>query len=222
MARVIDYSYSEIYASTITNLITERLYVHALLSFSRLIDAINTRIGKAAAWLILGAVLVSTINALIRYGFSMSSNAWLELQWYLFAGTFLLCAPWTLKCNEHIRIDVVTGRYSPRVHAWIDIIGGLLFLIPMCLVILWAGIPFAWDSIASMENSSNAGGLIVWPAKLLIPVSFALLLLQGVSEVIKRFAFLQGLIDGKEFEKGGGHGATPDAVEVAEATTGNK
>ena len=196
--------------------------MHALLSFSRLIDAINTRIGKAAAWLILGAVLASTINALIRYGFSMSSNAWLELQWYLFAGTFLLCSPWTLKCNEHIRIDVVTGRYSPRVHAWIDIIGGLLFLIPMCLVILWAAIPFAWDSIASMENSSNAGGLIVWPAKLLIPVSFTLLLLQGVSEVIKRFAFLQGLIDGKEFEKGGGHGATPDAVEVAEATTGNK
>jgi TRAP-type mannitol/chloroaromatic compound transport system permease small subunit len=196
--------------------------LHALLSFSRLIDAINTKIGKGAAWLILAAVLVSTINALTRYGFSMSSNAWLELQWYLFAGTFLLCAPWTLKCNEHIRIDVVTGRYSPRVHAWIDIIGGLLFLIPMCLVILWSAVPFAWDSIASMENSSNAGGLIVWPAKLLIPVAFTLLLLQGASEVIKRFAFLQGLIDGKEFEKGGGHGATPDAVEVAEATTGNK
>lgn len=196
--------------------------MHALLSFSRLIDAINTKVGKGAAWLILAAVLVSTINALTRYGFSMSSNAWLELQWYLFAGTFLLCAPWTLKCNEHIRIDVVTGRYSPRVHAWIDIIGGLVFLIPMCLVILWAGIPFAWDSILTMENSSNAGGLIVWPAKLLIPVSFTLLLLQGVSEVIKRFAFLHGLIDGKEFEKGGGHGATPDAVEVAEATTGNK
>ena len=196
--------------------------MQALLSFSRLIDAINTRIGKAAAWLILAAVLVSTINALFRYSFSMSSNAWLELQWYLFAGTFLLCAPWTLKCNEHIRIDVVTGRYSPRVHAWIDIIGGLLFLIPMCLVILWSAVPFAWDSIASMENSSNAGGLIVWPAKLLIPVAFTLLLLQGASEVIKRFAFLQGLIDGKEFEKSGGHGATPDAVEVAEATNGNK
>jgi TRAP-type mannitol/chloroaromatic compound transport system permease small subunit len=196
--------------------------VQALLSLSRLIDAINTRIGKAAAWLILAAVLVSTINALFRYSFSMSSNAWLELQWYLFAGTFLLCAPWTLKSNEHIRIDVVTGRYSPRVHAWIDIIGGLLFLIPMCLVILWSAVPFAWDSITSMENSSNAGGLIVWPAKLLIPVAFTLLLLQGASEVIKRFAFLQGLIDGKEFEKSGGHGATPDAVEVAEATNGNK
>lgn len=191
--------------------------MQALLSFSRVIDAMNEKVGKTAAWLILIAVLVSTINALTRYGLSMSSNAWLELQWYLFAGTFLLCAPWTLKCNEHIRIDVVTGRYSPRVHAWIDIVGGLVFLIPMCLVILWGAVPFALDSITSGEMSSNSGGLIVWPAKLLIPVAFFLLLLQGCSEIIKRFAFLKGLIDGKEFEKGGGHGSTPDAVDVAEA-----
>ncbi|MGV1017583.1 MAG: TRAP transporter small permease subunit [Fluviibacter phosphoraccumulans] len=191
--------------------------MQALLSFSRAIDAMNEKVGKTAAWLILIAVLVSTINALTRYGLSMSSNAWLELQWYLFAGTFLLCAPWTLKCNEHIRIDVVTGRYSPRVHAWIDIVGGLVFLIPMCLVILWGAVPFALDSITSGEMSSNSGGLIVWPAKLLIPVAFFLLLLQGCSEIIKRFAFLKGLIDGKEFEKVGGHGSTPDAVDVAEA-----
>lgn len=196
--------------------------MQALLSFSRLIDKLNEKIGKGAAWLILLAVLVSTINALIRYTFSISSNAWLELQWYLFAGTFLLCAPWTLKCNEHIRIDVVTGRFSPRVHAWIDIVGGLFFLIPVCLVILWSAFPFAWESIITAENSSNAGGLIVWPAKVLIPIAFTLLLLQGISEVIKRFAFLQGLIDGKEFEKGGGHGATPDAVEVAEAASSQK
>ena len=196
--------------------------MQGLLSFSRAVDALNEKIGKAAAWLILVAVLVSTINALFRYGFSMSSNAWLELQWYLFAGTFLLCAPWTLKCNEHIRIDVVTGRFSPQVHAKIDIVGGLLFLIPMCVVILWSAVPFTLESITSGENSSNAGGLIVWPAKLLIPVGFTLLLLQGISEVIKRVAFLKGLIDAKAFEKGGGHGATPDAVEVAEATTGNK
>ena len=196
--------------------------MHGLLSFSRAIDALNEKIGKAAAWLIFLAVLVSTVNALVRYGFSISSNAWLELQWYLFAGTFLLCAPWTLKCNEHIRIDVVTGRFSPRVHAWIDIIGGLVFLIPLCIVILWSAVPFAWDSIISGENSSNAGGLIVWPSKLLIPVGFFLLLLQGISEVIKRVAFLKGLIDGKAFEKGGGHGATPDAIEIAEATSGNK
>ena len=195
--------------------------MQGLLTFSRTIDAINERIGKAAAWLILAAVLVSTINALFRYTFSISSNAWLELQWYLFAATFLLCAPWTLKCNEHIRIDVVTGRFSPRVHAKIDILGGLLFLIPMCIVILIAAVPFAWDSITSGEYSNNAGGLIVWPAKVLIPIAFTLLLLQGISEVIKRFAFLNGLIDGKEFEKGGGHGATPDAVEVAEAPMSN-
>ena len=196
--------------------------MHGLLSFSRAIDALNEKIGKTAAWLIFLAVLVSTVNALVRYGFSISSNAWLELQWYLFAGTFLLCAPWTLKCNEHIRIDVVTGRFSPRVHAWIDIIGGLVFLIPLCIVILWSAVPFAWESIISGENSSNAGGLIVWPSKLLIPVGFFLLLLQGISEVIKRVAFLKGLIDGKAFEKGGGHGATPDAIEIAEATSGNK
>ena len=196
--------------------------MQGLLSFSRAVDALNEKIGKTAAWLILVAVLVSTINALFRYGFSISSNAWLELQWYLFAGTFLLCAPWTLKCNEHIRIDVVTGRFSPQVHAKIDIVGGLLFLIPMCVVILWSAVPFALESITSGENSSNAGGLIVWPAKLLIPVGFTLLLLQGISEVIKRVAFLKGLIDGKVFEKGGGHGATPDAVEVAEANSGNK
>ena len=196
--------------------------MQALLSFSRVIDAVNEKIGKGAAWLILVAVLVSTINALIRYTFSISSNAWLELQWYLFAGTFLLCAPWTLKCNEHIRIDVVTGRFSARTHAWIDIVGGIFFLIPVCLVILWSAFPFAWDSIITAENSSNAGGLIVWPAKVLIPIAFTLLLLQGVSEVIKRFAFLQGLIDGKEFENVGGHGATPDAVEVAEAASSQK
>ena len=196
--------------------------MHALLSFARIIDSINEKVGKSAAWLILIAVIVSTVNALIRYTFSIGSNAWLELQWYLFAGTFLLCAPWTLKCNEHIRIDVVTGRFSPRVHAYIDIVGGLFFLIPVCLVILWSAFPFAWESIITAENSSNAGGLIVWPAKVLIPIAFTLLLLQGVSEVIKRFAFLQGLIDGKEFEKGGGHGATPDAVEVAEAASSQK
>ncbi|MFM8798760.1 MAG: TRAP transporter small permease subunit [Fluviibacter sp.] len=196
--------------------------MHALLSLARIIDSINEKVGKSAAWLILIAVIVSTVNALIRYTFSMSSNAWLELQWYLFAGTFLLCAPWTLKCNEHIRIDVVTGRYSPRVHAWIDIVGGLLFLLPLCIVILWSAIPFALDSITSGEMSSNSGGLIVWPAKILIPIAFALLFLQGCSEIIKRFAFLNGLIDGKEFEKGGGHGDIPEAAEIAESPAATK
>lgn len=196
--------------------------MQALLKYSRAIDALNERIGKAAAWLILVAVLVSTINALFRYTLSMSSNAWLELQWYLFAGTFLLCAPWTLKSNEHIRIDVVVGRFSPRTHAWIDILGTIFFLFPLCLIVLWSAIPYAIDSVQSGEMSSNSGGLIVWPAKILIPIAFSLLLLQGTSELIKRIAFLKGLIDGKAFEKGGGHGATPKAVEVAEAASGKK
>ncbi len=190
-----------------------------LLALARRIDALNTRVGQTAAWLILVAVLVSSINALTRYTLSIGSNAWLELQWYLFSGVFLLCSPWTLKANEHIRIDVVTGRFSPRVHAWIDIIGGVLFLIPMCVVILWAGIPFATEAIATGEMSTNAGGLIVWPAKILIPVGFILLLAQGVSELIKRIAFLQGLIDGSEFEKAGHHGAVPDEAENALAAS---
>jgi TRAP-type mannitol/chloroaromatic compound transport system permease small subunit len=193
--------------------------VKQLLALARRIDALNTRVGQTAAWLILVAVLVSSINALTRYTLSIGSNAWLELQWYLFSGVFLLCSPWTLKANEHIRIDVVTGRFSPRVHAWIDIIGGVLFLIPMCVVILWAGIPFATEAIATGEMSTNAGGLIVWPAKILIPVGFILLLAQGVSELIKRIAFLQGLIDGSEFEKAGHHGAVPDEAENALAAS---
>lgn len=190
-----------------------------LLALARRIDALNTRVGQTAAWLILVAVLVSSINALTRYTLSIGSNAWLELQWYLFSGVFLLCSPWTLKANEHIRIDVVTGRFSPRVHAWIDIIGGVLFLIPMCVVILWAGIPFATEAMATGEMSTNAGGLIVWPAKILIPLGFTLLMAQGVSELIKRIAFLQGLIDGSEFEKAGHHGAVPDEAENALAAS---
>ena len=190
-----------------------------LLALARRIDALNTRVGQTAAWLILVAVLVSSINALTRYTLSIGSNAWLELQWYLFSGVFLLCSPWTLKANEHIRIDVVTGRFSPHVHAWIDIIGGVLFLIPMCVVILWAGIPFATEAMATGEMSTNAGGLIVWPAKILIPLGFTLLMAQGVSELIKRIAFLQGLIDGSEFEKAGHHGAVPDEAENALAAS---
>lgn len=197
------------------------LLANTLLPLSRRIDGINEKIGKSAAWLILAAVLVSTINALVRYTLSIGSNAWLELQWYLFSAVFLLCSPWTLKANEHIRIDVVTGRFSPRVHAWIDIIGGVLFLLPMCVVILWAGIPFATEAMQSGEMSTNAGGLIVWPAKLLIPVGFILLMAQGVSELIKRIAFLQGLIDCSEFEKAGHHGAVPDEAENALAASHN-
>lgn len=188
-----------------------------LLALARLIDGFNERIGKAAAWLVLVAVLVSTLNALARYSLNIGSNAFLELQWYLFSAVFLLGASWTLRRNEHIRIDVVVGRFSPRVHAWIDILGGVFFLLPLCVLILWAGIPFAVDAIKTGEVSSNAGGLILWPAKLLIPVAFFMLLAQGFSEIVKRIAFLAGLIDASEFEKAGHHGPAPeqDAQTVA-------
>lgn len=172
-----------------------------LLALARRIDGLNEGIGKAAAWLVLVAVLVSTLNALARYTLNIGSNAFLELQWYLYAAVFLLGAAWTLRRNEHIRIDVVVGRFSPRVHAWIDILGGIFFLLPLCALILWAGIPYAIDAIRSGEVSPNAGGLILWPARLMIPVAFFLLLAQAVSEIIKCFAFLAGHIDASEFEK---------------------
>lgn len=188
-----------------------------LLALARLIDRLNEGTGKAAAWLVLVAVLVSTLNALARYALNIGSNAFLELQWYLYSAVFLLGAAWTLRRNEHIRIDVVVGRFSPRVHAWIDILGGVFFLLPLCTLILWAGVPFALDAIRSGEVSSNAGGLILWPARLLIPVAFFLLLAQGCSEIIKRFAFLAGLIEASEFEKTGHHGPAPDQEPAATA-----
>ena len=187
--------------------------MNTLLAMARLIDALSERTGKAVSWLVLIAVLVSTLNALVRYLFNYSSNAFLETQWYLFAAVFLLGASWTLKRNEHIRIDVVVGRFSPRVHTWIDILGGLFFLLPLCLVVLYSGVPFFIDALKSGEMSSNAGGLILWPAKLLIPIGFALLLLQGLAEIIKRIAYLTGVIDGKEFEKAGHHGVDEEDIK---------
>ena len=171
------------------------------LSLSRLIDKVNEAIGKGISWLILIAVLVCSINAMVRYTFNNSSNAFLEIQWYMFAAIFLLGSSYTLKKNEHVRIDVITGHLSKRTNAWIDIFGFLFFLLPMTLILLLYGVPYAWTSIVSQEMSSNAGGLIVWPAKLLIPIGFFLLSLQGISELIKRIAFLRGLIDSKEYEK---------------------
>lgn len=187
--------------------------MNALLTMARAIDSASERIGKAVSWLVLAAVLISTVNALVRYTFNYSSNAFLEMQWYLFAAVFLLGASWTLKRNEHIRIDVVTHRFSPRVHAWIDILGSLLFLLPLTLVVLYTSIPFALEAISDGEMSSNAGGLIVWPAKVLIPLGFALLALQGLAEIVKRIAFLKGLIDGSEFEKAGHHGVDEEDIK---------
>ena len=163
-----------------------------LLRLSAFIDAVNERIGKASAWLGLVAVLVCTGNALARYALNIGSNAWLELQWYLNAGMFLLVAAYALKINAHVRIDVIAGKLSPRAQAWIDVFGGLFFLLPMALIIAW----YSWPSLVSSwrinETSSDPGGLIRWPVRVLIPVAFVLLALQGLSEVIKRCAFLAG------------------------------
>ena len=165
-----------------------------LLTLSRFIDAVNFRIGKWVAWLVVAAVVVSAANATIRKLFDMSSNAWLELQWYLFSLVFLLCASWTLMANEHIRIDIVNSFFPRRLRNWIDVIGHLFFLIPFTLVMIVTGWPFFFASYRVNEVSTNAGGLLVWPIKLLVPVAFTLLFFQGVSELIKRIAVMRGLI----------------------------
>lgn len=185
---------------------------------SRLIDQLNERIAVAVSWALLLAVVICTGNALIRYAFNSSSNAWLEIQWYLFAAVFMLASSHTLKRDEHVRIDVIAGRFSKRTQVWIDLFGFLLFLLPICLVVLYYGVPFALISIQSAEMSSNAGGLIVWPAKLLVPFGFLLLILQGISEIIKRIAFLAGQIDGHEFAK---HVTTPEQ-EIAAIKAANQ
>jgi TRAP-type mannitol/chloroaromatic compound transport system permease small subunit len=165
-----------------------------LLTISRAIDAFNEWVGRIVIWLVLVMVLVSASNAMSRYLFNLSSNAWLELQWYLFAAVFLLCAGYTLLHNEHIRIDVVSSRLSARARLWIDIVGTVLFLLPVTVFIVWLSWPVFMNAWTSGEVSSNAGGLIRWPARLLVPAGFLLLSLQGVSELIKRVAALMGLI----------------------------
>jgi TRAP-type mannitol/chloroaromatic compound transport system permease small subunit len=168
--------------------------MRGLLKLSGAIDWLNAQVGKWVIWLILASTLISAVNALVRKVFNVSSNAYLEVQWYLFAGAFLLAAGYTLLHGEHVKIDVVSSRLTKRKQIWIDIIGFALFLAPMCLIVLWYGIPFFLQGFRSGEMSSNAGGLVRWPVYLLMPVGFTLLLLQGVSEFIKRIAFLQGLI----------------------------
>jgi TRAP-type mannitol/chloroaromatic compound transport system permease small subunit len=174
-----------------------------LLGLSRAIDALNEQVGKLSYWLILAAVLISTGNAIVRYTINTSSNAWLEIQWYLFSFVFLFCAGYTLLHNQHVRIDVITGRFSGRVRAWIDILGTLFFLLPMAIAIMWLSWPVFLDAYRSNEVSTNAGGLMVWPGRLMLPVGFFLLVLQGISELVKRVAFLQGLIpDPAETDEG--------------------
>lgn len=164
-----------------------------LLALSRLIDALNESVGRFARWLVLACVLVSAGNAVARYGFNLSSNAFLEIQWYLYAAVFLGAAGYTLKHNAHVRIDLVCGRLPPRAQAWIDVFGGLFMLLPVCAIILWYGWSAFLESYRIGEVSADAGGLARWPIKLVVPLAFLLLILQGVSETIKRLAFLRGL-----------------------------
>ncbi len=163
-----------------------------LLALSSFIDGINERVGRSIYWLILLMVIISSGNATIRYVFSTSSNAWLEVQWYLFSAVFLLCSGYTLLKNEHIRIDVIAGRLSRPAQIWIDILGTIFFLFPMALTILWLSWPMFMNSFTHGEMSGDAGGLLRWPVKLMIPLGFSLLLLQGLSELIKKFAILSG------------------------------
>jgi len=162
------------------------------LRLSRAIDALNERIGRGVFWLVLVAVLISAGNAVMRKAFNLSSNAFLEVQWYLFSAIFLLCAGYTLLRDAHVRIDLISARCSPLVRAWIDIAGTLLFLLPMALILLRLSWPVFIDAWTSNEMSGNAGGLLRWPVKLLMPAGFALLALQGASELVKRIAFLAG------------------------------
>jgi len=173
-----------------------------LLRFSRAVDWVNAQFAIVANWLVLWACLISAGNAASRYLFSESSNGWLEIQWYMFAGMVLLGAPYTLKMNEHVRVDLFYGMMSERARIIIDIVGGLLFLLPICLILTYYTWPWFVASWLGNEGSSNAGGLLRWPVKLLLPVGFALMVLQGVSEIIKRIAALEHVIDAEfKYEK---------------------
>ena len=163
-----------------------------LLRISALIDALNERVGKTVYWLILVTVLISAGNAIVRKLFNMSSNAYLEMQWYLFSAVFLLSAGFTLLRNDHVRIDIITGRLSARAQAWIDVFGTVFFLLPMALMFIWLSWPIFIRTFTHGEISGSAGGLIIWPARLLVPIGFTLLSLQGLSELVKRVAFLTG------------------------------
>lgn len=183
-----------------------------LLALSRAIDAVNARIGKSVAWLIVVAVLVSALNAIIRKVFDASSNSWLELQWVLFSAVFLFCSPWTLMDNEHIRIDIVSFRLPKRVRDGIDIFGHVFFLLPFTLVMLYTSWPFFLNSYRINEQSLNAGGLPQWPAKMLVPIGFALLFIQAISELIKRIAIFTGKMEDPH-EDAGSHATLAAEVD---------
>ncbi|MDD5325124.1 MAG: TRAP transporter small permease subunit [Polaromonas sp.] len=175
--------------------------MQALLKLSKAVDWLNAQVGKYVIWLILASTVISAINAVVRKVFDVSSNAYLEIQWYLFAASFLLAAAYTLLNGEHVKIDVIYGRLSKRGQTWIDVLGFTFFLLPFCSAVLWFSVPFFLKGFHSNEMSSNAGGLIRWPVYMMLPLGFGLLWLQGISELIKRIAFLMGLIEDPTHKK---------------------
>lgn len=184
--------------------------IKALLPASRVIDAVTTWIGKRLSWLILAAVMVSAVNAIVRKVFDTSSNSWLELQWVLFSAVFLLCAPWTLRANEHIRIDILNNAFPQKVRNVIDVIGHSVFLLPLTIIMVVTSIPFFTTSLFLNEQSFSAGGLPQWPAKSLVLFGFALLFAQGISELVKRIAVMRDLIP-DPYETSGGLKAAAEA-----------
>lgn len=198
--------------------------MNALIAFSRAVDAATVRLGRVVAWLLVAAIVISTVNAIIRKLFDVSSNAWLEAQWMLFGAVFLLCASWTLQANEHIRIDIVNTTLSRRTRNVIELVGNVFFLLPMAAVMIWTSIPFFTKSYIGNEQSFSAGGLPQWPAKFLVLAGFVVLFVQGVSELIKRIAVMQGLIE--DAHAAGGHHAAAEAeaerlLALAEAEKAN-
>lgn len=192
--------------------------MNALLKLSRRIDALTERVGQAALWLVLVVVLVSTVNAVMRYTIDYSSNAFLEIQWYLFGMIFLPCGGYTFLRNEHVRIDLISGHLSKRGQTWIDIFGIVFFLMPMAVAIMVLSWPVFINAIESSEMSNSAGGLIVWPARLMIPAGFFLLIVQAISELIKRVGFLQGLCPDPTAKRD----ALSDEEELAQAIKAQK
>lgn len=169
-----------------------------LLAFSRAVDRLNYHVGNLASWAVLLSCMISAGNAFVRYGLSWSSNAWLEVQWYLFAATVMLGSAYTLYKNEHVRVDLLFSVYPPRTRLWVDVFGFIFFMLPAVVLLAWMTWPFFLDSWFRNEGSPNAGGLLRWPVKVLLPIGFVLLAMQGLSELIKRIALLMGIpLDGE-------------------------
>lgn len=190
--------------------------MRALLRLSQFIDRIMTVVGKAAGWLVLAAVIISAGNAVVRKLFSVSSNAWLDAQWYLFGAVFMLCASYTLLKNGHVRVDLLMAGRSKRTRDLVDVFGHVFFLIPLTLLMIYESYPFAMRSMELNETSANAGGLPIWPAKMLILIGFILLFIQAVSELIKRIAILRGIIEDPDTNQDD----TPELVEAMDVGTG--